>query len=261
MYQNTKSATTAGLLGIFLGAFGAHNWYLGEKGKGIAHVCMMSAGILVEILAAIVLPNVLSITMLFQMAWLFALLTGVAGIAMSASAIWGLVEGITILVQGDAGLAQKGYAVASPAPGYNQQMNNGYGPMNNMGWNNNGMNGNMNNMGGNMNGGMNNMGGNMNGGMNNMGSNMNGGMNNMNGSMGGMMNNMSGGMGNGSPMDNMGWNNNMGNNGMNNTGNMNNDGNSMNSNNFSNNNGGNVLNNMNGGDNQDMGQNSIGGNN
>ena len=257
MYQNTKSATTAGLLGIFLGAFGAHNWYLGEKGKGIAHVCMMSAGILVEILAAIVLPNVLSITMLFQMAWLFALLTGVAGIAMSASAIWGLVEGITILVQGDAGLAQKGYAVASPAPGYNQQMNNGYGPMNNMGWNNNGMNGNMNNMGGNMNGGMNNMGSNMNGGMNNM----NGGMNNMNGSMGGMMNNMSGGMGNGSPMDNMGWNNNMGNNGMNNTGNMNNDGNSMNSNNFSNNNGGNVLNNMNGGDNQDMGQNSIGGNN
>lgn len=28
-----KSATTAGLLGIFLGAVGAHCWYLGDKKK------------------------------------------------------------------------------------------------------------------------------------------------------------------------------------------------------------------------------------
>ena len=48
MYQqNPKSATTAGLLGIFLGAFGAHNWYLGEKNKGIAHVCMTVISIIV----------------------------------------------------------------------------------------------------------------------------------------------------------------------------------------------------------------------
>lgn len=193
MYQNTKSATTAGLLGIFLGAFGAHNWYLGEKGKGIAHVCMMSGGILLEILAAAILPNVLSFTMLIQMAWLFAILTPIALLAMSASGIWGLVEGIIILSQGDAGLARKGYAVAEPMPnynqpmnnygqpmGYNQPMSNGYGmPMNNgMGMNNNmngmnnGVNGNMNNASGDMNDG-NNM--NNNNGQNNMGGNNNNG--------------------------------------------------------------------------------------
>lgn len=131
--QNVKSATTAGLLGIFLGSFGAHNWYLGEKSKGIIHICMMSGGVLVEIIAGAVLPNVMSFSMLLQMAWLFTILTGIAGLAMSASAIWGLVEGIIILSQGDAGLARKGYPVAQPMmnpnPGY-QQPNGpqGYGP-------------------------------------------------------------------------------------------------------------------------------------
>ena len=133
MYQNTKSATTAGLLGIFLGAFGAHNWYLGEKGKGIAHVCMMSGGLLIQILMTVILPNVLSYSALATIAWLILILTPVSLIAMSASGIWGLVEGIIILTQGDAGLARKGYAVAesvTPQPGYgqpmNQPMNGGY---------------------------------------------------------------------------------------------------------------------------------------
>lgn len=212
MYQNTKSATTAGLLGIFLGAFGAHNWYLGEKSKGIIHVCMMSGGVLVEIVAAAVLPNVLSFTMLIQMAWLLTILTAIAGLAMSASAIWGLVEGIIILSQGDAGLARKGYAVAEPAPmqgygpqmnGYGPQMNNGYGMPNNMGWNN-GMN-NMGNMNNNMNGNMMNSGMGMNGMSNN---DMN--MNNMNGMNNGMNGNMNGNSNNGSNMNqnNMGGDNN-----------------------------------------------------
>lgn len=126
MYQNPKSATTAGLLGIFLGAFGAHNWYLGEKGKGIAHVCMMAGGLLVEIIAGAVLPNVLTFSALLTWASILGVLGGVAALAMSASGIWGLIEGITILAQGDAGLARKGYAVANPAPNYGQPMNGGY---------------------------------------------------------------------------------------------------------------------------------------
>lgn len=123
MYQNTKSATTAGLLGIFLGAFGAHNWYLGEKGKGIAHVCMMGGGVLVEIIAGAILPNVLSFSMWLTMASIIGALGAIAGLAMGASGIWGLIEGIIIISQGDAGLARKGYAVAPPlapqGPGYN----------------------------------------------------------------------------------------------------------------------------------------------
>lgn len=186
--MNTKSATTAGLLGIFLGAFGAHNWYLGEKGKGIAHVCMMSGGLIVNIVAGIVLPSVLSFSALLTAAGILAILGGVAVLAMSASGIWGFVEGIIILTQGDAGLARKGYAVAGPVPpmGYNN-----YGPQNNMG----------NNMQG-----YNNYGpqGNMNGNMNNMG-----GMNNsMPNNMGGMQNGNMGQADNNQPMNNMGGNNN-----------------------------------------------------
>ena len=127
--QNVKSATTAGLLGIFLGSFGAHNWYLGEKNKGIAHVCMMSGGIIVDIISSLVLPNVMNIFTLASMSGLLLALTGIASLAMSASAIWGLVEGIQILAQGDAGLARKGYMVAQPAmnQNYGYQQPNGYG--------------------------------------------------------------------------------------------------------------------------------------
>lgn len=61
---NAKSKIAAGLLGIFLGAFGVHNFYLGYTGKAVAQllITVLSCGIL---------------------SW--------------ASAIWGLVEGIMIL--------------------------------------------------------------------------------------------------------------------------------------------------------------------
>ncbi len=42
----------------------------------------------------------------------FGFLAAIAYLVMMANGIWGLVEGIIILVQGDAGLAAKGYAVA-----------------------------------------------------------------------------------------------------------------------------------------------------
>lgn len=62
---SSKSKIAAGLLGIFLGAFGVHNFYLGQTGKAVAQ---------------------LLITLLS-----FGFLSGV-------SAIWGLIEGIMILV-------------------------------------------------------------------------------------------------------------------------------------------------------------------
>ena len=61
---NAKSKTTAGILGILLGAFGIHNFYLGYTGKAIAQL----------------LITVLS-----------------CGILAAVSSIWGLVEGIQIL--------------------------------------------------------------------------------------------------------------------------------------------------------------------
>lgn len=59
-----KSKIAAGLLGIFLGAFGVHNFYLGYTGKAVAQL-------------------------------LITLLT--CGFGALVSEIWGLVEGIMIL--------------------------------------------------------------------------------------------------------------------------------------------------------------------
>ncbi len=59
-----KSKIAAGLLGIFLGTFGVHNFYLGYTGKALAQL----------------LISVLS-----------------CGILAVASSIWGLIEGIMIL--------------------------------------------------------------------------------------------------------------------------------------------------------------------
>lgn len=62
--SDAKSKMAAGLLGIFLGAFGVHNFYLGYKGKALAQL----------------LISVLS-----------------CGFLAVASEIWGLIEGIMIL--------------------------------------------------------------------------------------------------------------------------------------------------------------------
>ena len=61
---NAKSKLAAGLLGIFLGALGVHNFYLGYTGKAVAQL----------------LISVLS-----------------CGTLSVISGIWGLIEGIMIL--------------------------------------------------------------------------------------------------------------------------------------------------------------------
>ena len=61
---NAKSKIAAGLLGIFLGCFGVHNFYLGYNGKAVAQL-------LISVLSCFMLSVV--------------------------SAIWGLIEGILIL--------------------------------------------------------------------------------------------------------------------------------------------------------------------
>lgn len=60
----SKSKIAAGLLGIFLGGLGVHNFYLGYTGKAVAQL-------LITLLSC--------------------------GILSFASAIWGLIEGILIL--------------------------------------------------------------------------------------------------------------------------------------------------------------------
>lgn len=61
---NAKSKVVAGILGILLGCFGVHNFYLGYTSRGIAQV-------LISVLSCFILSPI--------------------------SAIWGLIEGILIL--------------------------------------------------------------------------------------------------------------------------------------------------------------------
>lgn len=61
---NAKSKLAAGLLGIFLGGLGVHNFYLGYTGKAVAQL-------------------------------LISLLT--CGVGATVTTIWGLIEGIMIL--------------------------------------------------------------------------------------------------------------------------------------------------------------------
>lgn len=67
-----KSKLAAGLLGILLGGFGVHNFYLGYTGKAIAQLSLMVVGIVTSCIVIGVIP-------------------------MMAASIWGLVEGIMIL--------------------------------------------------------------------------------------------------------------------------------------------------------------------
>ena len=61
-----KSKLAAGLLGIFLGSFGVHNFYLGNTGKAVAQLLLTLIG------------------------WIIVIGPAIAG-------IWGLIEGILIL--------------------------------------------------------------------------------------------------------------------------------------------------------------------
>lgn len=65
--QSSKSKLAAGLLGIFLGGLGVHNFYLGNTGKAVAQLLLTLVG------------------------WILL------GLGPIAAAIWGLVEGIIIL--------------------------------------------------------------------------------------------------------------------------------------------------------------------
>lgn len=67
-----KSKVAAGLLGIFLGAFGVHNFYLGYTGKAVTQLVLTIVGIILSCI-------------------------GIGAFIVLGIEIWGLVEGIMIL--------------------------------------------------------------------------------------------------------------------------------------------------------------------
>ena len=88
-----KSKLAAGLLGIFLGCFGVHNFYLGYTKKAIIQVAVTGGSILLSIVLWI-----LSIPLSFiAIGFLLMPLATILDFVPAGIAIWGLVEGIMIL--------------------------------------------------------------------------------------------------------------------------------------------------------------------
>lgn len=70
--KEIKSKLVAGLLGIFLGSFGVHNFYLGYTNKAVTQLILTIVGY---------------ITFIFIVGFFF----------IAAASIWGFIEGIMIL--------------------------------------------------------------------------------------------------------------------------------------------------------------------
>ena len=88
-----KSKIVAGLLGILLGTFGVHNFYLGYTKKAVLQVALCWGGWIGAIIFYI-LGTVLSFTVVALLLYIPALLLMFAPVAIS---IWTLIEGIMIL--------------------------------------------------------------------------------------------------------------------------------------------------------------------
>ena len=84
-----KSRMTAGLLGIFLGSFGVHNFYLGYTKKAVLQLCLNLG---TWVLNLILLPILSFFTLGFG-----AVLYSVSWLPWLAVWIWGLVEGVLLL--------------------------------------------------------------------------------------------------------------------------------------------------------------------
>lgn len=111
--NNTKSATTAGLLGVFLGGMGAHDWYLGNKNKALLHVFLVGGALVVMFVTSIFLPVVLSRSTYLDIEGVLSGINILAWGAIATSIVWGAIEGLLLLERGDDGLMKRNFVVAN----------------------------------------------------------------------------------------------------------------------------------------------------
>lgn len=102
--QGGKSSTVAGLLGIFLGTVGAHNFYLGQKKLGFIHVGLVGGSILLTIISTIVAASQTTVQGLLSGGFgasfgATVILGTISTLVICASGIWGLIEGIMCLTK------------------------------------------------------------------------------------------------------------------------------------------------------------------
>ena len=101
-----KSKVTAALLAFFLGQFGAHNFYLGQKGRAVGHIVLFVVGMLIVGFASVALFG--SVDARGNVDNAAAAGSGIIGLigylVILANGIWTLVEFIMILVNKDGSL-------------------------------------------------------------------------------------------------------------------------------------------------------------
>lgn len=118
----TKSALTAGVLGILLGAFGVHDWYLDNQKKAKKHLLLVIIWIVLLVVSIIFrtfAPSTGNLNIANTLNSIATTTYVLSWIAILADALWGIIEGILLLVQGDTGLAARSYTVANSSESAN----------------------------------------------------------------------------------------------------------------------------------------------
>ena len=105
MENSDKSRVTAGLLGVFLGGFGIHNFYLGERTKGIAKLILTLVGgfiyfssMMLLNFATVILStssdfnSYLGVLLVLSSIATISMILG--GLLWGSSALWGFIEGM-----------------------------------------------------------------------------------------------------------------------------------------------------------------------
>ncbi|MBP3255177.1 MAG: TM2 domain-containing protein [Clostridia bacterium] len=93
MENNKKSKIAAGLLGVFLGSYGIHNFYLGYTNKGITQL-VLSLGSVVLSIFLWFLGGLLSVILIGIPIMFIAFILDLVPFGVW---VWGLIEGIQIL--------------------------------------------------------------------------------------------------------------------------------------------------------------------
>lgn len=92
-----KSKIIAGLLGVFIGMFGVHNFYLGYKSRGIVQLVLSLASFVLMFVLPFVGAMLLAANGIVWGTLFIVLGTIVPTFTFVGMAIWGFVEGVLIL--------------------------------------------------------------------------------------------------------------------------------------------------------------------
>ncbi|MDR2064043.1 MAG: TM2 domain-containing protein [Candidatus Nomurabacteria bacterium] len=100
-----KSSTTAGLLGIFLGSVGAHDFYLGYKKMGIIHVVLLVVSIILIIVSGALAVGAATNPYSYLDGSVGSkvsaglVLGGIGWVVMAGNGLWGFVTGIMVFAK------------------------------------------------------------------------------------------------------------------------------------------------------------------